>query len=258
MAGVGGRARLEGRRPHVRPRRGGDDADAQGRAVPREAHRAHAACTRSRAASTRTSTRPNWEPRTENRILFVGRVTGEKQIDVLLRALTLLPAELDAKVEIVGGGDQKRNLEHLAAELGIADRVTFTRLRHRRRAARGLPPRLGARDAVDRRAAEHRDDGGDGLGAAGRRRQRDGAAAPRARRRERLPLRAGQPRRPRGEAAARCSRRRPRSTARSRRARSGSSRAHDIQRTISTFESLYRGKPVTDPVTDVAPAALPE
>ena len=34
--------------------------------------------------------------------------------------------------------------------------------------------------------------------------------------------------------------------------------AHDIQRTLSTFESLYRGKPVTDPVTDVAPAALPE
>ena len=69
---------------------------------------------------------PDWQPRTENRILFVGRVTGEKQIDVLLRALTLLPAELDAKVEIVGGGDQKRNLEHLAVELGIADRVTFT------------------------------------------------------------------------------------------------------------------------------------
>ena len=34
--------------------------------------------------------------------------------------------------------------------------------------------------------------------------------------------------------------------------------AHDIQRTISTFENLYRGKPVTDPVTDIAPAALPE
>ena len=34
--------------------------------------------------------------------------------------------------------------------------------------------------------------------------------------------------------------------------------AHDIQRTLSTFESLYRGKPVTDPVTDIAPAALPE
>ncbi|WP_218868995.1 glycosyltransferase [Glaciibacter psychrotolerans] len=69
---------------------------------------------------------PNFEPRTENRILFVGRVTGEKQIDVLLKAVALLPAELDAQLEIVGGGDQKRNLEHLADTLGIRDRVTFT------------------------------------------------------------------------------------------------------------------------------------
>nr|WP_202107158.1 glycosyltransferase [Agromyces seonyuensis] len=70
--------------------------------------------------------RPNWEPRTENRIVFVGRVTGEKHIDVLLKAVTLLPAGLDAKVEIVGGGDQLKNLQALARELGIADRVRFT------------------------------------------------------------------------------------------------------------------------------------
>lgn len=70
--------------------------------------------------------RPNWAPRTENRVLFVGRVTGEKQIDVLLKAVSLLPRELDVQAEIVGGGDQKRNLEQLAVSLGIADRVTFT------------------------------------------------------------------------------------------------------------------------------------
>jgi hypothetical protein len=29
--------------------------------------------------------------------------------------------------------------------------------------------------------------------------------------------------------------------------------AHDIQRTLSTFESLYRGEPVADPVMDSAP-----
>ncbi len=68
---------------------------------------------------------PTFEPRTENRILFVGRVTGEKQIDVLLHAVKLLPAELDTKLEIVGGGDQRRNLENLAETLGIRDRVTF-------------------------------------------------------------------------------------------------------------------------------------
>lgn len=69
---------------------------------------------------------PNWEPRTENRVIFVGRVTGEKQIDVLLKALPLLPAELDVQLEIIGGGDQLKNLQQLARDLGIAKRVTFT------------------------------------------------------------------------------------------------------------------------------------
>jgi glycosyltransferase involved in cell wall biosynthesis len=69
---------------------------------------------------------PNFEPRTENRILFVGRVTGEKQIDVLLQAAALMSPDLDVRIEIVGGGDQKRNLEHLADTLGIRSRVTFT------------------------------------------------------------------------------------------------------------------------------------
>ncbi|HLP22455.1 MAG TPA: glycosyltransferase [Microbacteriaceae bacterium] len=68
---------------------------------------------------------PNFEPRTENRITFVGRITGEKQIDVLLKAVAMLPPELDVQVEIVGGGDQLRPLQQLARELRIADRVTF-------------------------------------------------------------------------------------------------------------------------------------
>lgn len=60
------------------------------------------------------------------RILFVGRVTGEKQIDVLLKAFARIHAELpDAELGIVGGGDQKHNLEKLAEHLGIADRTTF-------------------------------------------------------------------------------------------------------------------------------------
>jgi len=70
---------------------------------------------------------PNWEARTENRVLFVGRVTGEKQIDVLLHATALLLRDsVDLTVEIVGDGDQKRHLENLAVTLGVADRVTFT------------------------------------------------------------------------------------------------------------------------------------
>ncbi|MBB5640949.1 glycosyltransferase involved in cell wall biosynthesis [Cryobacterium roopkundense] len=69
---------------------------------------------------------PNFEPRAENRILFVGRVTGEKQIDVLLQAAALLKPDLNAQIEIVGGGDQRRNLEHLSETLGLRSRITFT------------------------------------------------------------------------------------------------------------------------------------
>lgn len=69
---------------------------------------------------------PDFEPRSENRVAFVGRVTGEKQIDVLVRAIALMPEDLDVKLEVVGDGDQLKNLEQLADELGIGDRVTFT------------------------------------------------------------------------------------------------------------------------------------
>jgi glycosyltransferase involved in cell wall biosynthesis len=69
---------------------------------------------------------PDFTPRTENRILFVGRVAGEKQIDVLLQAVTLLPSDLDVQLEIVGGGDQLKNLQAMANQLGIGERTTFT------------------------------------------------------------------------------------------------------------------------------------
>ncbi|WP_245991993.1 glycosyltransferase [Mycetocola lacteus] len=68
---------------------------------------------------------PSFEPRTENRILFVGRITGEKQIDVLIRAVASLDPELDAKLTIIGGGDQKKALQELVSELGLGERVHF-------------------------------------------------------------------------------------------------------------------------------------
>ncbi len=69
---------------------------------------------------------PDFTPRTENRILFVGRVAGEKHLDVLLKAVRMLPADLDVTLDIVGGGDQLRNLQNQANQLGIGDRVNFT------------------------------------------------------------------------------------------------------------------------------------
>jgi len=68
----------------------------------------------------------DFTPRTENRILFVGRVAGEKHLDVLLKAVQMLPADLDVKLDIVGGGDQLKNLQNMANQIGIGSRTTFT------------------------------------------------------------------------------------------------------------------------------------
>ncbi|UOQ57568.1 glycosyltransferase [Leucobacter allii] len=65
-------------------------------------------------------------PRTSHTLVFVGRVTLEKEIDVILRAIPRLDPALDVRFAVVGDGDQRRNLEKLASELGIADRVEFT------------------------------------------------------------------------------------------------------------------------------------
>lgn len=61
------------------------------------------------------------------RIAFVGRVTGEKHLDVLLKAVKRLPTDFDkpVHVDIVGGGDQKQNLIRMAEQLGLSDRVHF-------------------------------------------------------------------------------------------------------------------------------------
>ena len=68
----------------------------------------------------------SFEKKTENRILFVGRVTGEKHIDVLIKAVAKLDPALDVKLDIVGGGDLLHQLTKLASDVGIADRTTFT------------------------------------------------------------------------------------------------------------------------------------
>lgn len=199
---------------------------------------------------------PSFEPRTENRILFVGRVTGEKHIDVLLRAMTLLPAELDARLEIVGEGDQLKNLEHLAVELGIAERVEFSgyvedeelRKSYTRATvfaipsiaelqsiatmeamASGLP--IVAADAMALPHLVHEGENGylfrpDDVEELADRLRRVLEAKP-----EDL------------DALKRASLR--------------LIKAHDIQRTLTTFEKLYRGEPVSDPVsTDSAPTSV--
>ncbi|MBP6685167.1 MAG: glycosyltransferase [Leucobacter sp.] len=65
-------------------------------------------------------------PREQNKLVFVGRVTLEKEIDVIIRALARLDPDLNATFTIVGDGDQRKNLEKLVAEFGLTDRVHFT------------------------------------------------------------------------------------------------------------------------------------
>ncbi|RLQ86530.1 glycosyltransferase family 4 protein [Mycetocola zhadangensis] len=195
---------------------------------------------------------PSFEPRTENRILFVGRVTGEKQIDVLIKAFATLDPSLDAKLEIVGGGDQKRNLETLAEQLGLGDRVTFTgyvsdeelRSTYTRATVLAMPSIAELQSivtmeamasalpvvAANAMALPHlvHDDANGYLFEPGNvselaDRLTDVLTASddklTAMKRESLRM----------------------------------IKAHDIQRTLSTFESMYRGQAVTDPVTEAIP-----
>ncbi|HEY7838200.1 MAG TPA: glycosyltransferase [Terriglobales bacterium] len=71
-------------------------------------------------------------------LIFVGRLVPYKGLDVLLRAMTTLPARL----QIVGDGRERSRLQRLAARLQVADRVEF--LGHLPDAE--LPSRLAAAD----------------------------------------------------------------------------------------------------------------
>ena len=69
---------------------------------------------------------PNFEPNPENLIVFVGRITGEKQLDKLIRAFATLDPALNAKLELVGGGEEEAHLRSLAVQLGVKNRVTIS------------------------------------------------------------------------------------------------------------------------------------
>lgn len=65
-------------------------------------------------------------PAPRAKVLFVGRLIPEKGCDLLLRAFAQVAAEhADAKLTVAGDGEERGALTRLAAELGIAARVTF-------------------------------------------------------------------------------------------------------------------------------------
>ncbi|SEC18553.1 Glycosyltransferase involved in cell wall bisynthesis [Paramicrobacterium humi] len=194
---------------------------------------------------------PDFSPRTENRIIFVGRITGEKQIDVLIRAFAQIDSSLDARLEIIGGGDQKRNLEHLAEQLGLADRVTFTgyvtdeqlRAAYARATVLAMPSIAELQSIVTMEAMASALPVVAANAMALPHLVHDGANG--------YLFTPGDE----NELAARLTDVLT-ADAESLRAMKQASldliRPHDIQNTLSTFESLYRGEAVTDPVTDVS------
>jgi glycosyltransferase involved in cell wall biosynthesis len=58
------------------------------------------------------------------RVLTIGRLTQQKGVDILFRAMTRL-RDLDFEVVIAGDGPDRAQLEQLAQELDVADRVRF-------------------------------------------------------------------------------------------------------------------------------------
>ncbi|MFO0800411.1 MAG: glycosyltransferase [Gemmataceae bacterium] len=61
-------------------------------------------------------------PPTEQLVGAVGRLSGEKAFDVLIRAAAALPG---VRLVVVGEGGERGALERLIAELGLTDRVTL-------------------------------------------------------------------------------------------------------------------------------------
>jgi len=66
-------------------------------------------------------------------LLFVGRLTLQKGLDILLRALALL--DHDVMLDVVGDGEERSSLETLCASLGLEARVRW----HGRQPSSALP-----------------------------------------------------------------------------------------------------------------------
>ncbi len=61
--------------------------------------------------------------RRSDALLFVGRLTKQKGVDLLLRSLAGLPETLS--LDVVGDGDERKPLENLSRELGLTARVRW-------------------------------------------------------------------------------------------------------------------------------------
>jgi glycosyltransferase involved in cell wall biosynthesis len=71
------------------------------------------------------SRRDGSDPADPVRILSVGRAVPKKGYDTLLKAFSLLPADLFWTFTHIGGGEELARLKAIATELKIADRITW-------------------------------------------------------------------------------------------------------------------------------------
>jgi len=62
----------------------------------------------------------------ESDIIFVGRLTKEKNVDLLIRSVKLLKMEIpDIKCVIIGDGPEKESLKILSKNLGVSENIIF-------------------------------------------------------------------------------------------------------------------------------------
>jgi len=59
------------------------------------------------------------------RLLYVGRLTYQKGVDVFIQALHKLDSKIQFEVELVGDGNARRQLETMVQKLGLAERFHF-------------------------------------------------------------------------------------------------------------------------------------
>nr|WP_255647737.1 glycosyltransferase family 4 protein [Ensifer sp. IC4062] len=69
------------------------------------------------------SRRDGSDPADPVRIVSVGRAVAKKGYDVLLKALSLLPGDLNWRFDHIGAGELAGDLKKLATQLGLAERV---------------------------------------------------------------------------------------------------------------------------------------
>ena len=68
---------------------------------------------------------PARDPHAAPRFCFLGRLVDFKMIDILLEAFAPIAKEFNARLDIIGEGDQRPKLEALTAKLGIGANVNF-------------------------------------------------------------------------------------------------------------------------------------